>query len=303
LGYEAGLFKRLAASSVICSGFLAVGWSQTLEPRPVTSSPVSNGTPKAGEKTVPPPPKAGEKAVPQPPDKPATSVAGDYFANATKEYVVVSINGTLGPMGDALTPSLTSAPPVTGAAASLPINADFVFPSVVLTISARPLAYDLPVDNGQKMVPDKIPQIGKNDLANSPKWIDASFTLAALDDQGLDQCSSDLQIVGILPQQTVSGTKTSGEADLAAALGSLATDLTSFFSSVNKQATGATNALGVLFDGLFPPKGVAFQYSYQDDNCHFGWFFQPNTTAGATTGEASLLGTQMGIALLKVTKK
>jgi hypothetical protein len=249
--------------------------------------------------------KGGEKAMPAPPppNQQATSVAEDDFANAKNEYVVVSINGTLGPMGDALTPSLTSATPVTGAAASLPINADFVFPSVVLTISARPLAYVLPTQTGQKVVPNTIPQIGKNDLANSPKWIDASFTLSALDEQGNDHCSSDLQIVGILPQQTVSGTKTSVEADLATAVGSLATDLTSFFPAVNKQATGATSALGVLFDGLFPPKGVAFQYAYQDDNCHFGWFFQPNTTAGATTAEASLLGTQMGIALLKVTKR
>jgi hypothetical protein len=41
-----------------------------------------------------------------------------------------------------------------------------------------------------------------------------------------------------------------------------------------------------------------------DGNCTFGWFFRPNAqSTSATSGEASILGTQTGIILLKTDKK
>jgi hypothetical protein len=62
--------------------------------------------------------------------------------------------------------------------------------------------------------------------------------------------------------------------------------------------------MNLLFQDLFPPQPIAYQYSNMKDNCEFGWFFRPNTSASAgAAGAASILGVQTGIVLLKTTKK
>jgi hypothetical protein len=209
-------------------------------------------------------------------------------------------------MGYIVTPSLSSATQITGIDPEATLaSKNFNFPSVVLYISAAPLVYVPSKDEAQL---GKIESDQETD--RFPEYLDATFTLTPEDVSGNDLTKSactdgDVQILGLLPQQTIAGAQNSVLADTASAISNVAGSLTPFYPTVQSQVTSATKALNVLFQDLFPPKPIAYQYSYMDGNCTFGWFFRPNTsttTTGTTAGQSSILGLQTGIILLKTDK-
>jgi hypothetical protein len=89
-------------------------------------------------------------------------------------------------------------------------------------------------------------------------------------------------------------------ADIATGVNDVAGALASFYPGAQNQVTAATKAMNVVFQDIFPPQPVAYEYSNMNGNCDFGWYFRPNksNTAGAS-GPASILGIQTGILLLK----
>ena len=218
-------------------------------------------------------------------------------------FVQVGVNGVLGPMGYVATPTLTTANQMSGVDTEAMLAAkNFNFPSIVLYISSAPLVY-APTDVKDQSQLDKI-KSAQETTAN-PVWLDATFTVIPKDTAGnpIPNACSDgsLQILGILPQQTSGGTKTSTQADVASGINDAAGALASFYPGTATLVTSATKALNVVFGDIFPPRPIAYQYSYMHGNCTFGWFFRPNTS-GAADAAASILGLQTGIVLLKTNK-
>jgi hypothetical protein len=159
---------------------------------------------------------------------------------------------------------------------------------------------------GKDAKSDKNNTANKEETQQYPNWLDATFTLVPEDDKGVaipGACESGaVRVLGVLPQQTIAATRTSIADQAATAINNVAGALASFYPGVKTQVAGATSALNVLFQAIFPPKPVAYQYSYLDGSCHFGWFFRPNTSGSGSDGVASILGIQTGIILLQTDK-
>lgn len=211
-----------------------------------------------------------------------------------KEFVKVSTTVALGPMGYVQMPSgpiqLSGTDPNLNAA-----NKNYNFPSLYIYISASPLL--LPkLSNPSDLDSIQSVQDGDRDI----NWLDATFDLTPVDSNGQPlPCDENVQVLGLLPGTTVAGTKTPAADTAATAASQLMTALAPFFPTVKTVAEGATSALQVLFTDLFPPKSVAYQYSFLDGNCSFGWYFKPNANSSPAT---SVLGTQTGLVLLRTSK-
>jgi len=176
----------------------------------------------------------------------------------------------------------------------------FNYPSIIFYISAAPLV-NLPTTNETKKIE------AAQETNRNPLWLDASFTLSLYDNTGNllpDACSDGgVQVLGLMPQQTVAALKNQTIADAASAANDVAGALATFYPGTSGQVTAATKALNIVFQDIFPPRPVAYEYSDMTDNCNFGWYFRPNTTSTAgTSGQASILGIQTGIVLLKTSK-
>lgn len=93
---------------------------------------------------------------------------------------------------------------------------NFNFPSLIIYISASPLVY-VPSAVADKTQVDKIMSAQETD--RNPLWLDATFTLVPEDAEGHEigaACSDgSVRILGLLPQQTASGTKSQTLADVA----------------------------------------------------------------------------------------
>ncbi|MGA3009540.1 MAG: carboxypeptidase-like regulatory domain-containing protein [Terracidiphilus sp.] len=231
------------------------------------------------------------------PDSRSPTVQGDY--------VIVSANAVAGPMGYVVTPSLSSAVQSQSAQQqALASSQGYNFPSIIFYISAVPLVNLPSMSSGDSMIQNEDTTIQKDETDLNPLWLDASFTLTFLDKDGkpIDGACTDgsVQILGLLPQQTVAAMKNQTTADVATGVNDVAGALASFYPGTQNQVTAATKAMNVVFQDIFPPQPVAYEYSNVNGNCDFGWYFRPNksTTAGAS-GPASILGIQTGILLLK----
>jgi hypothetical protein len=110
-----------------------------------------------------------------------------------------------------------------------------------------------------------------------------------------------MQVLGLLPQANISAPKTSVVGDVASSAVDVSGALASFYPNGGTVAA-ATKAMNVVFQDLFPPRPVAYQYPNMNGNCEIGWFFRPNTNAAGGAGQASILGIQTGIVLLKTTR-
>ena len=223
-------------------------------------------------------------------------------------YVTVSTNAVAGPLGYVVTPSLTSAvQSETTEQQAFDAIQKFNYPSIVFYISSAPVVYLSAVSN-VAITEDQ----AKQETDREPLWLDASFTLKFFkkDDKGAEVAVDDsackdgstIQIIGMMPQQTTSAVKNQTAANVTTAVNSVAGALTSLLPEGN-EVSAATNALNVLFQNIFPPQPIAYQYSNITDNCNFGWFFRPNDTVGGTVGQASILGIQTGIVMLKTKKE
>lgn len=231
------------------------------------------------------------------------AVAGptDGAQGAPDDLVIVSENAVAGPMGYIATPSLTSAVQSQSAQQqALAASQGYNYPSIIFYISAAPLV-NLPSTSDQN---SKIHADQETD--RNPLWLDASFTLSFFDKNGpLPNACTDgsVQVLGLLPQQTVAALKNRTMADVATGVNDVAGALASFYPGVQNQVTAATKAMNVIFQDIFPPQPVAYEYSNLNGNCDFGWYFRPNTGSSAgTSGPASILGIQTGIVLLKTSK-
>jgi hypothetical protein len=204
-------------------------------------------------------------------------------------------------MGYAATPSLGAATQSQSAQqAAFFAGQQFNYPSIVFYISAAPLV-NLPTTNETKKIE------AAQETNRNPLWLDASFTLSLYDDDGnllSDACTDgSVQVLGLMPQQTVAALKNQTIADAASAANDVAGALATFYPGTSGEVTAATKAMNIVFQDIFPPRPVAYEYSDMTDNCNFGWYFRPNTTSTAgTSGQASILGIQTGIVLLKTSK-
>ena len=222
-------------------------------------------------------------------------------AGTTESLVTVSSNAVAGPMGYAATPALNGATQSGPAQqAAFAAGQQFNYPSIIFYISAAPLV-NLPTTNETKKIE------AAQETNRNPLWLDASFTLSVFDANGnqlSDACTDgSVQVLGLMPQQTVAALKNSAVADAASAANDVAGALATFYPGASGQVSAATKAMNIVFQDIFPPKPVAYEYSNMTDNCNFGWYFRPNTTSSAgTSGEASILGIQTGIVLLKTAK-
>ena len=246
---------------------------------------------------VPVPVPLGAVAPQANPDSKSPTVEGDY--------VIVSANAVAGPMGYVVTPSLSSAVQSQFAQQqALAASQGYNFPSIVFYISAVPLVNLPSISNSDSMIQNEDATIQKDETDLNPLWLDASFTLTFFDKDGksIDGACRDgsVEILGLLPQQTVTAMKNQMGADIATGVNDVAGALASFYPGAQNQVTAATKAMNVVFQDIFPPQPVAYEYSNMNGNCDFGWYFRPNksSTAGAS-GPASILGIQTGILLLK----
>jgi hypothetical protein len=240
-------------------------------------------------------------------DKARSSCGSPHTPVPPGDYVRVSTTGTLGPMGYIVTPSVSSATQLAVNPEAVLASQNYNFPSIILYISAMPVVYPEPdQDTGKVDSKTATANVNKEETKQYPTWLDATFTLEPQNDQGQvikGACESGaVRVLGILPQQTVATTQASIPDQVATAINSVAGALASFYPGVKSQVSGATSALNVLFQAIFPPKSVAYQYSYLDGNCRFGWYFRPNTSGAGTEGVASILGIQTGIVMLQTDK-
>jgi len=231
----------------------------------------------------------------------AVGPAYDHPSRSSANYVTVSENAVAGPMGYVAAPAVSNAaqsqtPQQQALLASQPYN----FPSIIFYVSAAPLV-NLPSSDAlqQKQTAQETDQ--------NPQWLDASFTLSFFDANGrlLPSACNDgsVQVLGLMPQQTITALKTRTTADVASAVNDAAGALATFYPGTQGEVTAATKAMNVVFQDIFPPRPVAYEYSYMTDNCNFGWYFRQNkSAANPAAGEASILGIQTGIALLKTRK-
>jgi hypothetical protein len=221
---------------------------------------------------------------------------------APESYVTVSSNAVAGPMGYAATPSLDGAAqsPQSAQQQAFIAGQQFNYPSIIFYVSAAPLVNLPSTDETSKIQ-------ASQETDRNPLWLDASFTLSFYDSDGnplVGACSDGtVQVFGLMPQQTVAALKNQTVADVASAANDVAGALATFYPGASSQVGAATKAMNIVFQDIFPPKPVAFEYSDMTDNCDFGWFFRPNTTStSGTGGQASILGIQTGIVLLKTAK-
>jgi hypothetical protein len=221
------------------------------------------------------------------------------------DYVIVSANAVAGPMGYVATPSLGSAVGSQSAQQqALASSRGYNFPSIIFYISAVPLVNLPSISSGDSMNQNESATIQKDETDLNPLWLDASFTLTFFDKDGksIDGACGDgsAQILGLLPQQTVSAMKNQMGANIGAGVNDVAGALASFYPGTQNQVMATTKALNVVFQDIFPPQPVAYEYSNMNGNCDFGWYFRPNkSVAAGASGPASILGTQTGILLLK----
>jgi len=235
-----------------------------------------------------------------PPDTP-----GSKSPTIEGDYVIVSANAVAGPMGYVAPPSPGSAAQSQSAQQqALASSQGYNFPSIIFYISAVPLVNLPTISSGDSVIQNEDATIQKDETYLNPLWLDASFTLTFLDKDGksIDGACADgsVQILGLLPQQTITAMKNQTIADVATGVNDVAGALASFYQGTQNQATAATKAMNVVFQGIFSPQPVAYEYSHMNGNCDFGWYFRPNKSDSArASGPASILGIQTGILLLK----
>ncbi|AEU37458.1 carboxypeptidase-like regulatory domain-containing protein [Granulicella mallensis] len=230
-----------------------------------------------------------------------TGIVESGGGTPSADFVRVSLNAVAGPLGYIATPSLTSATQTNNAQTqALIANQDYYYPSIIFYMSASPLV-NIPNDATANL--DKSVKSAQETNRN-PNWLDAEFTITPVDSNGkaLKGCGlgEGIEVLGALPQQTVGSTKNQKTADVATAINNVASGLASFYPGVSTQVGAASSAMNVVFQDLFPPQPIAFQYTSVSGNCDVDWFFRPNAAAGATVGASSILGTQTGILMLKV---
>lgn len=217
-------------------------------------------------------------------------------------YGPVTANAVAGPMGYIETPPLGNAvQSQTALQQAIIANQDYNFPSIIIYISAVPVV-------NPPGGPNDLKRIKKQETDQNPIWLDASFTLTFFDKDGQplpEACKdgSSVQVLGLLPQQTVAALKNQTISNVSSAANDVAGALSSFYPASGVVAA-STKALNVLFQDIFPPQPVAYEYSNLIDECNFGWYFRQNrSSTSSASGDASILGIQTGIILLKTRKE
>jgi hypothetical protein len=185
---------------------------------------------------------------------------------------------------------------------------NYNYPSIVLSISAAPLL--TPKSKGSQSFVKSPDSIDHVDGTNDVEWMDVDFQLEAVDSTlgaakevtcgTLAAPVPCIQIIGVLPGTTTAASKPQVAATVAGDVAGVVTATSSAYPGVGTLVTAIASGAQVLFNSLFPPKTVAYQYAYLDnsDPFHpiFGWFFKANSLA---TPPTSILGIQTGEVLLQ----
>src|ERR1043166_7246192 len=169
-----------------------------------------------------------------------------------------------------------------------------VYPSLIFDMSASPLYRFDDEDKKRRAINTKL------DLL----WRDVTVTLSATcksEDGTTPDCSSDVSVLEVLPNQSSSGQRDSVPAQIASAISGLGTAAAPFFpaSTFNEKVAAAGDGLTVLFRNLFPPHTETFFHSFLGDELTFGWNYREDTTAEK---DSTLLGLRRGVVLLKAPK-
>lgn len=209
--------------------------------------------------------------------------------NPGTEYVRVTVDAVPGPYGLAVYQSGGTG--VAGANPAPPSS--YNYPSIVLLISATPLLTPKLKDaNNLESIKDVN---GDNDV----EWMDITFDLKAFDASNNEaKCTGPcFQIIGLLPGTTTAASKAQAPATIADTAQKAAAAIAPAIPVGGSILTAATTGAQVIFDALFPPKTVTYQYAYLDNSgTTFGWYFKPNPNA---TPPTSVLGVQIGQVMLQ----
>lgn len=239
--------------------------------------------------------------VVMPPDVNASALtSGDQL------YVSVSVTVIPGPYGLEVYPSGGSqitpnngASTKTGNTSTAPQPDHYNYPSIVFFISTTPLLTPRLSDDKHYASGKTIDGVnGFNDI----EWMDNTFQLKAVDSEGKEiTCGPTntphacIQIIGLLPGTTAVDLKAQPIANVADAASNVATVVAPVVPVVGTAIAASASGARVLFDLLFPPKSISYQYAYLDNSRRtFGWFIRPDLTA-----KTSALGTQTGMVMLQ----
>ncbi len=139
---------------------------------------------------------------------------------------------------------------------------------------------------------------------DSPEDTDCSTTASAAKCEELriscaerpDLCGQWVQVLELIPNATEAGLEDRLITKFLSTVASLGQHLVPFFpgSAFNDKFTSSASGLGVIFQNLFPPRAVTYQYSSLSGPGSFGWYLKKHE------GQPSLLGMHRGIALLEV---
>lgn len=176
----------------------------------------------------------------------------------------------------------------------------FRYPSIYLTMSATPVI--VPVKkSGAGTASD--PVIVKDALYDDLdlRWLDVTVELDALDKDGkaLACEPKNVEVLGLLPSQTVAGLGTSKAPEIAGAIDEGVDVVLPFVPGPGAVAKAASSLATILFKNLFPPKPTAYQYASLERGCRFGWYFKQDDTSATAP---SLLGLHSGAVLLRTSK-
>jgi hypothetical protein len=242
-------------------------------------------------------------------------------------YVDVSVAAYPGPYGLAVSPSGGSA---VGGIKPTP-QSSYNYPSIVFLVSATPLLTpkiqskqlktSAPPANGAVIVenvdafndPTTLPGVnGSNNL----QWMNVKLHLQPLDDNDkpLDCGSECLRVIGLLPGTSTAASNEQIAAAIADAVAKTASAVAPAIPTIGSTIVAATAGAQVIFDTLFPPKTVTYQYAFlnedeppdhdphdlEEHSTALGWFFKENSSA---TPPISLLGIQTGMVMLQTTLK
>ncbi len=232
----------------------------------------------------------------------------------TGTFVKVMTSASLGPLGMLTNPASSASQMANIDPQLIAASQNFIYPSIIFYIASSPVAT---VTSDQDTSHARLTETAQKSVTKAnqekdrfPEWLDATFRLIFLDLDGNEipeACSANstdrVQVLGQLPQQTIAATQNNSVADVSQAIVDTSGALATFYPGVKDQVSAATSAMNIVFKDLFPPRPVAYQYSYVNGSCEVGWYFRPNKKAGAgTVGAASVLGLQTGVLMLKVPK-
>lgn len=222
------------------------------------------------------------------------------------QFVAVFVMPSLGPVGEAyMRNDFGEIIKLPKEAKKLPFN----YPSLYFDVSASPKLTPYAKDNEAEFDIDKV-----SNENHEMEWLDVTIRLhpycqtkegeivecSMKCENNELTCNAPLVVLGILPNNTLSGTRESLPSQISGAFADLASLSLPFYASSNfgTRSEAATKGLTVLFDNLFPPKTVTYQHAYIVSPTSFGWNLR-NQARNGESKNPSIMGMHRGAAVLQ----